>query len=174
MLIRAKVSSARRSKRNKSGFFHCKRACMVCRNSFKAKTHESYHTKQKWNIQAPINCQTQNVIYRLTCKKCPDFVYIGETKRRFCDRIQEYREAIYQKKLNHPIGAHFNQPGHDVMDLTPLAIERVLPRKDTALRKRREKIWINNYQSTTFGSNTRDWNGKQCHFSKMQPFLKNN
>ena len=129
---------------------------MVCRNSFKAKTHESYHTKQKWNIQAPINCQTQNVIYRLTCKKCPDFVYIGETKRRFCDRIQEYREAIYQKKLNHPIGAHFNQPGHDVMDLTPLAIERVLPRKDTALRKRREKIWINNYQSTTFGSNTRD------------------
>ena len=159
ILIRAKVSSTRRSKRIQEkgkGFYHCKRACILCRDSIESTWHESYHMKKRWNIQAPINCTTENVIYRLTCKKCPDFVYIGETKRRFCDRIQDHREAIYQKELDHPVGAHFNQPGHTAKDLTPLAIERVLPRHDTALRKRREKLWINNYGSTIFGSNKKD------------------
>ena len=28
-----------------------------------------------------------NVIYKIGCKKCRSFVYIGETERRFCDRL---------------------------------------------------------------------------------------
>ena len=156
MLIRAKVSSKRRSQRRKNGFKHCTRVCILCKTSLETKYHECHCTKERWNIQAPINCQTENVVYRLRCKKCPDFVYIGETKRRFCDRIQDHRSAIRQKRLDHPIGSHFNKAGHSVTDLIPLAIERVLPRNDTALRKRREKLWINRYDSTTFGSNTRD------------------
>ena len=158
ILIRAKLSTKRRTLRNKSGFTHCKRVCILCRTSEKANSHQCHHTKQQWDIKAPINCQTQNVIYKLMCRRCPDFVYIGETKRRFCERIQEHRGAITQKRLDHPIGAHFNQPGpkHDVRDLVPLAIERVLPRHDTALRKRREKFWINLYNATVVGANKRD------------------
>ena len=59
------------------------------------------------------------------------------------------RSAIRQKRLDHPIGSHFNKAGHSVTDLIPLAIERVLPRNDTALRKRRKKLWINRYDLTT-------------------------
>ena len=137
---------------------YCKRLCILCRTSEKSRIHTCHHTKQQWDIKAPINCQTTNVIYKLTCRRCPDFVYIGETKRRFCDRVQEHRGAITQKKLDHPIGAHFNQIGqrHGVTDMVPCAIERVLPRDDTALRKRREKLWINKYDATTVGGNRRD------------------
>ena len=101
---------------------------------------------------------TSNVIYKLSCKRCPGFVYIGETKRRLCERIQEHRGAITQKKMDHPVGAHFNQVGlrHSVTDLIPLAIERVVPKHDTALRKRREHFWINNYRATSLGANRRD------------------
>ena len=67
-------------------------------------------------------------------------------------------DTITQKKTDHPVGAHFNQEGiqHDVTDLVAVAIERVLPRNNTALRKQREHLWINRYDSTTFGSNKRD------------------
>ena len=75
-----------------------------------------------------------------------------------CECIQEHRGAITQKKMDHPVGAHFNQVGlrHSVTDLIPLAIERVVPKHDTALRKRREHFWINNYRATSLGANRRD------------------
>ena len=158
ILIRAKISTKRKSNRNKNGFYHCKRLCILCITSNPASVHTCYHTKQQWQIKAPINCVTSNVIYKLSCKRCPSFVYIGETKRRLCERIQEHRGAITQKKMDHPVGAHFNQVGlrHSVTDLIPLAIERVVPKHDTALRKRREHFWINNYMATSLGANRRD------------------
>ena len=62
--------------------------------------------------------------------------------------------AITQKKLDHPVGPHFNQAGHwhEVTYLILMVIERVLPKNDTALRKRREHFWINNYRATSIGS----------------------
>ena len=76
---------------------------------------------------------------------------------RFCDRVQEHRGYITQKKLNHPVGSHFNKRGHSVADIQPLAIERVLPQDDHLLRRRRERLWINKYDAIDFGANTRDW-----------------
>ena len=70
-----------------------------------------------------------------------------------------WSKNITQKRLNHPIGEHFNLPGHSknpVADLLPLAIERVLPKGDHTLRKQRESYWINQYDSITYGANTRD------------------
>ena len=89
------------------------------------------------------------------CRKC-DWIYIGETHRRFADRLQEHRGYITQKKLDHPTGAHFNSRGHQPSDLLPLAIERVLPKNDHMLRKCREKFWINEYQSSSYGGNIRE------------------
>ena len=85
-----------------------------------------------------------------------DTLYIGETQRRFCDRLQDHRGYITQKKLDHPIGNHFNRKGHKVTDLLPIPFERVLPKGDSLLRKRREKFWINQYDAVTFGANSRD------------------
>ena len=88
------------------------------------------------------------------CKKCPSFCYIGETRKRFRDRMEQHRGSITQKKDN-PVGNHFNKPGHSVADLLPVAIERVLPKGNHLLRKTRESYWINQYDSVTFGANIR-------------------
>ena len=39
--------------------------------------------------------------------------------------------------------------------LEVIGIERVLPRGNDTLRKVRESYWINEYDSVTFGANTR-------------------
>ena len=140
ILVKAKVYSKRRSERSKNGFGPCQRVCTLCKTNIKTSTHSCNRTGRRWDIKSPINCVTDNVIYKLLCRKCPDFLYIGETKRRFCDRVQEHRGAISQKKTDHPVGAHFNQEGvrHSVIYLVAVAIERVLPRNNTAHRKQRE------------------------------------
>ena len=121
-------------------------------------SHSCNRTGRTWDIKSPMNCLTDNVIYKLLCRKCPDFFYIGETKRRLCDRVQEHRISITKKKTDHPVGAHFNQEGvrHHVTDLIAVAIERVLPKNNTFLRKQREHLWIDRTDATTFGSNKRD------------------
>ena len=83
--------------------------------------------------------------------------YVGETGRRFCDRVAEHRAGI-QSDPNY-FGGHFSQAGHTVHDMMPLAIEKVRcsdPKLEPALRKRREKLWISRYDATTYGCNIRE------------------
>ena len=158
-LVKAKISNTRKSTRLKNGFKPCQGGCKLCWISEKSTTHKCQRLNKSWNINAPLDCNTENVIYKLSCRNHPSFCYIGETRRRFRDRVQEHRGYITQKRLNHPIGEHFNLPGHSknpVADLLPLAIERVLPKGDHTLRKQRESYWINQYDSITYGANTRD------------------
>ena len=91
------------------------------------------------------------------CKKDPEWVYIGETRRRLRDRIQEHIRNI--KRNIGDIGNHFNLRGHSIADLVVVAIERVNhrnPKKRDGLRKVRESLWIDRYDAVEFGSNTRD------------------
>ena len=155
LLIRAKVDN-KRSERKKNGFVHCDRACMACIQCERATEHQCRRSGQTWKINAPLTCLSSNVIYKLGCRKCPDFVYIGETGRRFCDRLTNHRSAIASKNLNHPIGRHFNQKGHKESDLLPLPIEKVLPLGDRELRLRREKLWIQRYNATEWGANSKE------------------
>ena len=67
------------------------------------------------------------------------------------------RGYVSRKVLNHPIGHHFNQEGHDITDMIPLPIEKVYPEGDDLLRKRREKLWILRYDAVNFeGANSRE------------------
>ena len=98
---------------------------------------------------------SENVIYKISCKKpqCKSFVYIGQTKRRFCDRFSEHRGYVSQKRLDQVCGEHFNKIGHSQVDMLPTIIEQVNPRGDDFLRLKREELWIRNYQSVEFGAN---------------------
>ena len=99
LLVRAKVSAKRKSNRILNGLFKCGRGffkqCVTCseipRNGI--KTHKCNKTSEVFHINNNVNCIFENVIYRITCQKpqCKSFVYIGQTKRRFCDRISEHR-----------------------------------------------------------------------------------
>ena len=116
LLVRAKVNTKRKSSRIINGFFKCERGffkqCVTCNTipTHGIKTHKCNKTKEIFEIKNHVNCLTENVIYRITCQKqhCKSFVYIGQTKRRFCDTISEHRSYISQKKLDQVCRDHFN------------------------------------------------------------------
>ena len=86
-------------------------------------------------------------------KQCQEFVYIGQTKKRFCDRFKQHKGYVSQEQLDQVCGYHFKKPGHQIEDMLPVIIEEVKPKNDEFLRLQREKLWINNYQSVEFGAN---------------------
>ena len=88
--------------------------------------------------------------------------YQGETMRELRAKINEHRAGIRQafknKDVSHSIYGHFVK-GHGKNPeayLEVIGIERVLPRGNDLLRKARESYWINEYDSVSYGANTRD------------------
>ena len=156
LLIRSKVQSKRSSKRILEGFKNCGRACILCAYLPKdsIKHHKCYKTGKINNINNPVNCTTTNVIYKIECKKCPEWVYIGETGQRFCERFTAHRGYVNRQEVDKPTGLHFNIKGHTVLDMIPMIIEEVRPKNDPNLRLIRESWWITQYQSVEFGANT--------------------
>ena len=159
ILVKSRFQSSRKPQRNQRGFRGCGEGsngfCKVCQiiPKWGIKEHKCQKTKKKFTINSQVSCVTKNVIYKLTCTKCIDWVYIGETGRRFRDRFLEHRGYVTQKALNQPTGEHFNKPGHNVDNILPTIIERVFPIENKALRLRRESYWIKEYQSVEYGAN---------------------
>ena len=156
ILIKAKISSKRRSVRRVYGYKPCGEACQNCWHSVRATKHSCKRTGRSWPIKAPLNCKSRNVIYKLMCRKCVEFVYLGKTSRQFRQRMQEHRGYISQKKLNQPAGYHFNLPGHSKADLMCMAIEQVKPMNEPEILDIRESLWIECYDSICFGANQRE------------------
>ena len=81
ILVRAKLPPKRGSRRTIKGFKGCGELCKLC--TFSPNGTTKHHTcKQNgttYEINSPMNCKTSGVIYKITCKKCPTFVYIRET-----------------------------------------------------------------------------------------------
>ena len=152
ILIRAKVP-IKRSSRKKVGFNLCGRLCYACIQCKKATFHKCKRTGKSWRITSSLNCESKNVIYKIGCKKC-DWVYIGETERKFCERLTDHRGYV-RRKENNAIGIHFNSAGHDITDMEPLPIEQI-DKEDTDIRRQREKIWIQRYDAVSFGGNSRE------------------
>ena len=157
MLVRAKLPPKRGPRRTIKGFKSCGELCKLCPFTPKDLTrkHICKHTGESYDINSPMNCKTLGVIYRITCEKCPKFVYIGETGRPFKQRFSEHYRDAHRKDETKPCGKHFSLPGHSETNMSAIAIEQVLPKNDTLLRKRRENYWINLYHAVDFGGNTR-------------------
>ena len=157
ILVRAKLPPKRVPRRTINGFKGCGELCKLCSFSPSGTTQHHICNKNgnKYEINSPMTCKTNGVIYKITCKKCPDFVYIGETGRPIKQRFMEHYRDARNKDVSKPCGKHFSQRGHSEIHMSVLAIEQVLPKDDTLLRKRREMYWINLYQSVISGGNTR-------------------
>ena len=154
ILTRAKLPTLG-SGRKRDGFTHCGRLCMACIQCDRATEHKCLKTGQVWAITAALNCMSMNVIYKIGCRKCRFFVYIGMTERQFCQRLAEHRGNVMRKVTGHPIGKHFCQVGHDVTDMIPLPIEKVVGNR--AILRQREKVWIRRYDAiSSDGANSRD------------------
>ena len=108
-------------------------------------------TNYKTDINCTVDCSTNNIIYLLGCKKCPQ-QYIGETERTLKDRFAEHRGYVNTNNQTKTTGVHFNSKGHSVSDMLITVIEKV-HNKDPQFRKQREKLYIQKFNTRYRGLN---------------------
>ena len=86
MLIRAKVPSGKNEKRANNGMRKCIKQCKVCSFIDVRKVFKSKQTGETFHLKGEFNFNTTGVVYMTFCAKC-GIQYVGQTKRKFCDRI---------------------------------------------------------------------------------------
>ena len=89
------------------------------------------------------SCNTEHVVYCLSCTKCPSIVYIGETGRRLADRFREHRRDIINGRNDLPVPAHFNPPNHTQEDIKVAVLKAGLTSQE--YRKKQEMRLIFKY-----------------------------
>lgn len=73
--------------------------------------------KQSFESRHNICCESSNLIYCITCKKCKQ-QYVGQTKRTLWTRISEHLADTRRKRHKSDVSRHFNQHDHNgVRDL---------------------------------------------------------
>jgi hypothetical protein len=65
--------------------------------------------------------------------------YVGQTGKKFYNRMMEHLNSIFHK--TNTIGIHFFSPQHNHNDFSVQVIEKVLP-NTVNLRLEREEFWI--------------------------------
>ena len=151
-LIRSKIPSkiVKRPKRIIPGMKKCNN-CPICPFIKEGKTSRSTGSKYTVDINIQVNCQTKNLIYCITCKKCK-IQYIGESEHTLQDRFSEHRGYVLNEKLNTATGQHFNQRGHKISDMKVNIVEKIFS-QDIAVRKEREKFYIMKFNTKYKGLN---------------------
>ena len=138
MLVKAKLPSGKEN-RVVCGMKKCNRQCKVCSYVQEVKEIKSNRNGDKFQLKGEFNCQTKGVVYMTFCLRCGK-QYVGQTKRKFSDRIREHWLSISNKK-DTANAEHFNSERHNIDDFRALIIEKVMPNSNSFLLEREEK-WI--------------------------------
>ena len=92
-LVRSKLRTLT-SENEIKGFVGCGRAnCEICKIVEKGDEFESSVNGRKFKINFQFNCNSQNVIYLLTCRHCFK-QYVGSTITKFRQRFNQYKSNI--------------------------------------------------------------------------------
>ena len=106
-------------------------------------------------ITGHFNCTSDNIIYCISCRKCPRPIYIGETGRRLIDLFREHRFDVVRKKSDLPVAQHLNNPGHSLEDVRAAVLKSGLGKKDVRQREEMKQIFI--FQTLAPGGINRDF-----------------
>ena len=107
-IVRSKIPGTPiRAKRIIPGMKKCNN-CIICPFVRESKTVQSTASKCTVEINRPVNCQTRNILYCITCTKY-SLQYIGESERSLKDRFSEHKGYVVNNKLTKATGEHFNQ-----------------------------------------------------------------
>ena len=116
-MIRAKLPTGRQNQRQMRGMKKCGRGCTACPLIKEDKSVTI--NKKTWSRNKRFDCNSFNVIYAIVCRKEKCILsYIGETKRMLWYRLTDHCGYVRNKKLDKATGAHFNLPGHSLVDLS--------------------------------------------------------
>ena len=102
ILVRAVLPKQNSRSSNQWGSQKCgKPRCEVCKNVVSTKEFSSKTTGENFTIQkGPINCDTRNVVYLVTCKVC-GIQNVGSTKDRYRERFNNYKSV--QRKVREKV-----------------------------------------------------------------------
>lgn len=127
------------------GFKKCESInCKLCNHSHHEKYITSSITHKLFvptdNLNRGLSCDTEYVIYLLTCNKCGK-QYVGQTKRKAKTRFYEHLNNISNKKLGY-LYSHFLSADHS-QDNVKFQILEILPvNADAKLLIEKERFWI--------------------------------
>ena len=115
------------------------------------KTVKSTANNFKTEINRPVNCQTRNILYCITCDRCSQ-QYIGESERTLQDRFSEHKGYVNNSNQSKATGEHFSKNGHKILDMQVTIIEKIFSSVE-AVRIEREKHFIEQMNTKHKGLN---------------------
>jgi len=72
--------------------------------------------KSAHNIRDHFTCQSENVVYCISCRRC-NCLYTGETGGRLRERFSEHLRSIRNRSCGFPVAEHFNSTSHSLDDI---------------------------------------------------------
>ena len=78
----------------------------------------------KYTIHSRLSCDSKNVIYLVSCKKCR-LQYIGSTTTDFRIRFRNHKSAMLTNKTTCEVAVHFNKIPHILDDFSFQCIDQV-------------------------------------------------
>ena len=156
-VVRAKLPR----KDQRRGTFKCgSRRCEVCRNLIETNIFERSHDGKKYKINFEFDCNSNCLIYLMTCKICNKQL-CGECTTAWRDRWNNYkdnsRKAIRNEAhMQMGVHAHFKLPDHTSME-NDVEV-RLIDKTDSMFPKKREDFWIAELKTMhPDGFNVVDW-----------------
>ncbi|XP_074642873.1 uncharacterized protein LOC141900033 [Tubulanus polymorphus] len=123
LLISSKLSTEEDSDNNYTRPCN-KSRCQLCPLINSSPTVTAANNQQL-KVTGPYTCDSTNVVYAITCDIYPGTIYIGETGQTLRQRLNGHKFDIRQKKMDKPIGEHFNLPNHTISNLKVTALHKM-------------------------------------------------
>ena len=156
VLVKAKVPPPpkQRPTRVKPGMHKCNSwKCSICPFVKPQKEIKATHSDCKVSINKHFNCNTENIVYIIECKKqgCKQ-QYIGQTMHSLRSRFLDHLGYVRREEISKSTGEHFRSKGHSMADMTISVLEQV-KEKNTYYRECRESNWIQSFNLKFKGLN---------------------
>ena len=94
-----KIAEEGQISHHNNGCFKCDRnRCDLCQNfCVESKSFPSFRTGKKYTIHSRLSCDSKNVIYLASCRKC-HLQYVGSTTTDFRIRFRNHKSAMLTNK----------------------------------------------------------------------------
>ena len=126
-------------------------------------TFVSHSNNTSHCLRGNITFSTSKVIIVISCRVC-EIQYVGETRTSLKRRFYGHRSTVNTKKLDTPVGLHFNLPNHSITDMILQGIESLGTQPDT-VHASREKMWMRRLHTTQpHGLNIHERNNSFSYF----------
>ena len=140
----------KRPKRILPGMTMCNN-CPICPFLTEEKSVRATATNLTVDISRPVNSQTKNILYYISCEKC-SMQYIGESEHLLQDHFSEHKSFAMNQKVNKAAGQHFSGKGHKVSNMRVTIFEKIF-NLVSSVRKESEKYFTTKRNTKYKGMN---------------------